>query len=199
MISIHSKHYTLHLLTAALLLTATSCHSKKAVTQSAKDSLDIEASSSISTSTAERFQWMGNLNIEMDSFELVMPIENDVRHFADFSNMYGDSALATPLGRSFSAGTAGTGHAAQPRSRSVVLRARRASIGKSDIVERNDSRCAQQADTMSTHRTMDRAEHQDSDTVAVGKPPDLTWLTWAIIAGLVFVFIVLIWLQDHER
>ncbi|MBR5117217.1 MAG: hypothetical protein IK100_01065 [Muribaculaceae bacterium] len=92
---------------------------------------------------------------------------------------------------------AGTLAAAQPRNGSVVLRARHASIGKSDKVERNSASFAQQADSMVAHRTMDKQEHTASDTVKVAKPPDLTWLSWAIIGGLIIVFAIIIWIE-HE-
>ena len=117
-------------------------------------------------------------------------------HFIDANKMIGDTAVM-PSGVSSVAGTAGNMAARQPPHGSVVLRAKHASIGKSDRVERNSASFAQQADSMVAHRTMDRQEHTASDTVKVAKPPDLTWLSWAIIGGLIVVFAIIIWIE-HE-
>ena len=48
----------------------------------------------------------------------------------------------------------------QPRlhaANMVVLKGKRASIGKADLAERNASRCARQVDSVASHRTMDTA------------------------------------------
>jgi len=72
-------------------------------------------------------------------------------------------------------------------ARYAVLRGKRASIGKSDLAERNASRCARQIDSVASHRTMDTAEQHASDTVAVYKPPDVTWWPLMILAALAIV------------
>ena len=69
----------------------------------------------------------------------------------------------------------------------AVLRGKRASIGRSDLVERNASRCASQVDSAASHRSMDRADHYARDTVAITKPPNITWWPLAIIAALAMV------------
>ena len=177
------------------------CRSKKEATAVTKENYDIEASGSASTATAARVQWLSQLSLDIDSFELFVPEE----HFAEIGKMMGDTA-AMPRGVPSVAGratadavgfSAGNMAARQPHSRSVVLRAKHASIGKSDRVERNSASFAQQADSMVAHRTMDRQEHTASDTVKVAKPPDLTWLSWAIIGGLIVVFAIIIWIE-HE-
>ena len=73
------------------------------------------------------------------------------------------------------------------KARYAVLRGKRASIGKSDLAERNASRCARQIDSIASHRTMDTAEQHASDTVAVYKPPDVTWWPLMILATLAIV------------
>ena len=73
------------------------------------------------------------------------------------------------------------------KARYAVLRGKRASIGKSDLAERNASRCARQIDSVASHRTMDTAEQHASDTVAVYKPPDVTWWPLMILAALALV------------
>ena len=57
----------------------------------------------------------------------------------------------------------------------VVLKGKRASIGKADLAERNASRCARQVDSVASHRTMDMSDHYARDTVGIYKPPIITW------------------------
>ena len=66
----------------------------------------------------------------------------------------------------------------------VVLRGKRASIGKSDLAERNASRCARQVDSVASHRTMDKAEQYAREAVGIYKPPNVTWWPCAILAAL---------------
>ena len=187
--------------TIMLMVLLVGCRSKKEATAVTKENYDIEASGSASTATAARMQWLSQLSLDIDSFELFVPEE----HFAEIGKMMGDTAVM-PNGVPSVAGratadavgySAGNMAARQPHSRSVVLRAKHASIGKSDIVERNSASIAQQADSVVAHRTMDKQEHTSSDTVKVAKPPDLTWLSWAIIGGLIVVFAIIIWIE-HE-
>ena len=187
--------------TIMLMVLLVGCRSKKEATAVTKENYDIEASGSASTATAARMQWLSQLSLDIDSFELFVPEE----HFAEIGKMMGDTAVM-PNGVPSVAGratadavgySAGNMAARQPHSRSVVLRAKHASIGKSDIVERNSASLAQQADSVVAHRTMDKQEHTSSDTVKVAKPPDLTWLSWAIIGGLIVVFAIIIWIE-HE-
>lgn len=187
--------------TIMLMVLLVGCRSKKEATAVTKENYDIEASGSASTATAARMQWLSQLSLDIDSFELFVPEE----HFAEIGKMMGDTVMM-PNGVSSVAGratadavsySAGNMTARQPHSRSVVLRAKHASIGKSDMVERNSASFAQQADSVVAHRTMDRHEHTASDTVKVAKPPDLTWLSWAIIGGLIVVFAIIIWIE-HE-
>ena len=53
----------------------------------------------------------------------------------------------------------------------VVLKGKRASIGKADLAERNASRCARQVDSVASHRTIDKSDHYTHDTVGIYKPP----------------------------
>lgn len=187
--------------TIILMVLFVGCRSKKEATAVTKENYDIEASGSASTATAARVQWLSQLSLDIDSFELFVPEE----HFADIGTMMGDTAamskgVPSVAGRATADAvgcSAGNMAARQPHSRSVVLRAKHASIGKSDRVERNSASFAQQADSVVAHRSMDRQEHTASDTVKVAKPPDLTWLSWAIIGGLIVVFAIIIWIE-HE-
>ena len=170
----------------ALVLLA-SCHSHKEVASSTKEQYDIEAAGSVTTSTAERFQWLSRLSLDIDSFELVIPTD----HFAEIGKMVGDTAMDLPEQFALSAG--------QPRFRSVVLRGKHASIGKADIVQRNAARCTSQIDTLSAYRSMDKADHYARDNVGIMKPPDVTWWPWLLLAGLLVGFWLIIWLQDRGK
>ena len=114
---------------------------------------------------------MSSLSIDLDSFELFMPMPFGTDTASSLP------AFADPV-------------TSQPRlhaANMVVLKGKRASIGKADLAERNASRCARQIDSVASHRTMDTAEQHASDTVAVYKPPDVTWWPWAILAALALV------------
>ena len=189
--TVYKRKPLILLISAALILAA--CHSKKEVTAVTRENYDIEANGSFSTATAARMQWMSNLALDIDSFELFVPID----HFADIGNMAGDTA-AMPNTVPTVAGMAGNIAARQPRQGSVVLRAKHASIGKSDMVERNSVSCAQQDDSIVAHRTMDKQEHTASDTVKMAKPPDMTWLPWIIVAVAVAMFIFVVWRMDKQ-
>ena len=188
--------------TIILMVLLAGCRSKKEAMASTKENYDIEASGSASTATAARLQWLSQLSLDIDSFELFVPSD----HFAEIGKMVGDTVVMlkgvpTAAGHATADAVgyaAGNIAARQPRSSSVVLRAKHASIGKSDKVERNSASFAQQADSMVAHRTMDKQEHTTSDTVKVAKPPDLTWAPWVIVGIAVAMFIFVIWKMDRE-
>ncbi|MBR5170395.1 MAG: hypothetical protein IKW85_07490, partial [Muribaculaceae bacterium] len=64
------------------------CRSKKEATAVTKENYDIETSGSASTATAARVQWLSQLSLDIDSFELFVPEE----HFAEIGKMMGDTA-----------------------------------------------------------------------------------------------------------
>ena len=189
--------------TIILMVLLVGCRSKKEATAVTKENYDIEASGSASTATAARMQWLSQLSLDIDSFELFVPEE----HFADIGKMMGDTAampngVPSVVGRATADAvgySAGNMAARQPHSRSVVLRAKHASIGKSDRVERNSASFAQQADSMVAHRTMDNQQHTTSDNVQVAKPPDLTWMPWALVGGLVVIIVFILWRMEKEE
>lgn len=146
-----------------------SCSSHKQATATVQEVVDVSAAACITTETAARTQWLSSLSLELDSFELIMPIPFGT-----------DTAMALSEASDQSAG--------RPRSANVaVLRARRASVNKHDIAERNARRCAQQVDSVASHRTLDRTDHYARDMVGIAKPPNLKWLPWVILAALVIV------------
>ena len=155
-----------------------SCRSQKQATTTTSENVEVVKAASITTETAARTQWMSSLNIDLDSFEIFMP-------FVDSAIEVPEMAPYTPPC------TAG-------KAQYAVLRGKRASIGRSDLVERNASRCASQVDSAASHRSMDRADHYARDTVAITKPPNVTWWPLAIIAALALVAAARYWISKKQ-
>ena len=170
---------------AVVLLVA--CRSHKETTATTKEQFDIEAAGSSSIATTSRSQWLSRFSLDIDSFEIVIPTD----HFAEIGKM--DSVTPMDLPEQFALG------AGQPRSRSVVLRGKHARLGKADILQRDAARRAEQVDTMSAHRSIDKADHYARDNVGIMKPPDVTWWPWLLLAGLLVGFCIVIWLQDRGK
>ena len=148
-----------------LSITFHSCRSQKQATTTVVENFEVAKAASTTTETAARTQWMSSLSIDLDSFELFMPMPFGT-----------DTAPSLPA---FADPTT-----SQPRlhaANMVVLKGKRASIGKADLAERNASRCARQVDSVASHRTMDMADHYARDTVGIAKPPDLKWLPWLLL------------------
>ncbi len=154
-----------------LSITFHSCRSQKQATSTSSEYVDDVRSAASSTETAARTQWMSSLSIDLDSFELFMPMPFGT-----------DTASSLPAFADPST--------SQPRlhaANMVVLKGKRASIGKADLAERNASRCARQVDSVASHRTMDMSDHYARDTVGIYKPPNITWWPWAILAVLALI------------
>ena len=164
-----------------------SCHSKKEVTATTKEQYDIETAGSIVTATDERLQWLSRLSLDIDSFEVVIP----TRHFAEIGKMAGDTAMDLPEQFALSA--------SQPRPGSVVLRGKHARLGKADILQRDAARLAEQVDTLSAHRSIDKTDHYARDNVGIMKPPDVTWWPWLLLTGLLVGTIIIIWLKERGK
>ena len=171
----------------ALVLLLFSCRSHKETTATTKEQHNIEAAGSSSIATTSRSQWLSRLSLDIDSFELVMPTD----HFADIGKM--DSVTAMNLPEQFALG------AGQPRSRSVVLRGKHARLGKVDILQRDAVRLAEQVDTLSAHRSIDKADHYARDNVGIAEPPDVTWWPWVLLAALLIDIWLFIKLKKKQR
>ena len=170
---------------AVVLLVA--CRSHKEATATTKEQYDIEAAGSSSIATTSRSQWLSRLSLDIDSFEIVIP----THHFAEIGKMVGDTAMDLPEQFALGAG--------QPALRSVVLRGKHARLGKADILQRDAARRAEQVDTLSAHRSIDRADHYARDNVGIMKPPDVTWWPWLLLTGLLVVTIIIIWLKERGK
>ena len=79
----------------------------------------------------------------------------------------------------------------------VVLKGKRASIGKADLAERNALRCARQVDNVASHRTMEMSDHYARDTVGIYKAPNIIWWPWVILAALALAAVAKI-TQKHK-
>ena len=170
---------------AVVLLVA--CRSHKEATATTKEQYDIEAAGSSSIATTSRSQWLSRFSLDIDSFEIVIP----THHFPDYRNVVGDTAMDLP--EQFALG------AVQPALRSVVLRGKHARLGKADIVQRDAARRAEQVDTLSAHRSIDKADHYARDNVGIMKPPDVTWWPWLLLTGLLVGTIIIIWLKERGK
>ena len=148
-----------------LSITFHSCRSQKQATTTVVENVEVAKAASTTTETAARTQWMSSLSIDLDSFELFMPMPFGT-DTASSLPAFADPATSQPRL-----------HAANM----VVLKGKRASIGKADLAERNASRCARQVDSVASHRTMDKSDHFARDTVGIYKPPDLKWLPWLLL------------------
>ncbi len=87
---------------------------------------------------------------------------------------------------------------AQPRTGSVVLRAKHASVGKVGRLERNSASCTQQADSVDHHRTSTAGEQTDNAKTTIAEPIEMTWVPWAIVGIALAMFIFVIWKMDRE-
>ncbi len=183
-----TRYSLLTIMALVLLLLDASCRSQKTATATTKEVVEVEAAGSFSTSTAERFQWLSRLSLDIDSFEIELP----THHFAEIGKMVGDTAMDLPEQFALAA--------SRPRSANVVvLRGKHARLGKADIVQRDAARRAEQVDTLSAHRSIDKADHYARDNVGIAKPPDMTWWPWLLLAGLLVGFWLIIWLNYHRK
>lgn len=185
----------------AVLAMLVGCRSQKKMVKSEVAIADTCSVSSSITTATERLRWMDSISLHFDSLELEWRVPAD--HFADIGNMAYDTAQSS-LWQSSKAEkedvavkglyTLPFNHYTASEAR-LTLRAKHASLGKVGRLERGSSSHAQQADSVMHHRTSASDMKTDNDTTAIAKPPDLEWLTWAVIAGLVVVFIIIFWIE----
>ncbi len=162
---------------AVVLLVA--CRSHKEATATTKEQYDIEAAGSSSIATTSRSQWLSRLSLDIDSFEMLIP--------------------SLSLGTAMDLPEQFAQAASRPRSANVVvLRGKHARLGKADIVQRDAARRAEQVDSLSAHRSIDRADHYARDNVGIMKPPDVTWWPWLLLTGLLIAAVIIIHMRDKE-
>ena len=172
---------------AVVLLVA--CRSHKEATATTKEQYDIEAAGSSSIATTSRSQWLSRFSLDIDSFEIIIPTAD---HVPDYRNVAADTAMDLPGQFALAA--------SRPHSaNAVVLRGKHARLGKADIVQRDAARRAEQVDTLSAHRSIDKADHYARDNVGIMKPPDVTWWPWLLLTGLLVGTIIIIWLKERGK
>lgn len=166
---------------ASLILSilATSCHSHKVVAQRDTTSLSVQAAVHDSIATASRVQWMNSLNLELDSFEILLPYHliagnrmTDGQYFAA-----DDVALAQE----------------QPHwpANTVVLRGKRAKLGRADVVSREESLTTTHRDTVAATAQHGAQLAKDIDTTGIAKPPNMDWIIGLAIVAAAAVLLVL--------
>lgn len=184
------------LFTLAVLALLVGCRSQKKVVKTEIATADTCSVSSTSSVAAERLRWMDSLTLDLDSFEIEWRMAPG--HFADIGKMTGDTAIGA-TGSSAVAVTDGFAKfTAQPRTSSVVLRAKHASVGKVGRLERNSASCTQQADSVEHHRTSTAGEQTENAKTTIAEPIEMTWVPWAIVGVAVAMFIFVIWRMEKE-
>lgn len=159
-----------------------SCHTHKAVTQSDTTSVTVQAAAHDSIAIAKRLQWMGSLNLELDSFEIILPY-----HFLDSKKMIMDSAVAAEDNALFQ-------ERPQWLASAVVLKGKHASLGKADVVTRDESRTTTHSDTVAATAQSAEQRQTDQSTTAMAKPPNMDIaITVAIIAAAIVLLVFGYW------
>ena len=184
------------LLTLAVLAMLVGCRSQKKVVKTEIATADTCSVSSASTMATERLRWMDSLTLDLDSFEIEWRMAPD--HFADIGKMMGDTAMVASRSSAVTVTDGFAQFTAQPRTSSVVLRAKHASVGKVGRLERNSASCTQQADSLEHHRTYTAGEQTDNAKTTIAEPIEMTWVPWTIVGVAVAMFIFVIWRMEKE-
>ena len=184
------------LLTLAVLAMLVGCRSQKKVVKTEFATADTCSVSSASTLATERLRWMDSLTLDLDSFEIEWHMAPD--HFADIGKMMGDTAMVASRSSAVAVTDGFAQFTAQPRTSSVVLRAKHASVGKVGRLERNSASCTQQADSLEHHRTYTAGEQTDNAKTTIAEPIEMTWVPWTIVGVAVAMFIFVIWRMEKE-
>lgn len=161
---------------AAVALALASCHSHKIINSAESANIDVQASASAAYAANQQMQWLSQLSLDIDSFELVMPNYQ----FDNSGKIILESAISL---RQFDTDPG------QPRYGSVALRAKHARLGKADVMTSNENRCSSSKDSLTEHRSIDKIEQQDRNSTAVTKPPDMTWLPYVALACIIAIIL----------
>ena len=181
------------LLTLAVLAMLVGCRSQKKVVKTEIATADTCSVSSASTMATERLRWMDSLTLDLDSFEIEWRMAPN-----HFSKMMGDTAMVASRSSAVTVTDGFAQFTAQPRTGSVVLRAKHASVGKVGRLERNSASCSQQADSLEHHRTSTAGEQTENAKTTIAEPIEMTWVPWAIVGVAVAMFIFVIWRMEKE-
>ena len=190
------KNVLLTLAVLAVLAMLVGCRSQKKVVKTEIATADTCSVSSASTLATERLRWMDSLTLDLDSFEIEWHMAPD--HFADIGKMMGDTAMVASRSSAVAVTDGFAQFTAQPRTSSVVLRAKHASVGKVGRLERNSASCTQQADSLEHHRTYTAGEQTDNAKTTIAEPIEMTWVPWTIVGVAVAMFIFVIWRMEKE-
>ena len=181
------------LLTLAVLAMLVGCRSQKKVVKTEIATADTCSVSSASTMATERLRWMDSLTLDLDSFEIEWRMAPN-----HFSKMMGDTAMVASRSSAVTVTDGFAQSTAQPRTSSVVLRAKHASVGKVGRLERNSASCSQQADSVDHHRTSTAGEQTENAKTTIAEPIEMTWVPWTIVGVAVAMFIFVIWRMEKE-
>lgn len=152
----------------------TSCRAHKVASQEVTQQHSVQTVADSTTETASRTQWLSDLHLDLDSFELVI---------LPYPGALGTADSCTVLEQSSS----------QPprQAGAVVLRAKHAALGKADYVERNASRSTQQHTASSDTSSLITQENKTIDMTGIAKPPNMDWvLPLAIITAAAVLLVI---------
>lgn len=137
----------------------TSCHTNKSVSQEVNMQHYAQTVADSTTETAARTQWLSDLHLDLDSFELMIIPAPEIPALDDSCTLL-DLTSRRP----------------HPQANVVVLRGKHAVIGRADYVERDLNGRTQQHTASSDSTAVMTQEHKDIDTTAVAKPPNMNWI-----------------------
>lgn len=158
----------------ALPLVLTSCHTHKDVSQEVAQQHSVQTVADSTTETAARSLWLSNLQLDIDSFELVILPCPGALGTADSCTVFGQSSSQPPR-----------------QAGAVVLRAKHAALGKADYAERNASRSTQQHSASSDTSSLTMQENKTIDMTGIAKPPNMDWVMPLAIITAAAVLLIL--------
>jgi flagellar biosynthesis/type III secretory pathway M-ring protein FliF/YscJ len=145
----------------------TSCRAHSVASQEVTQQHSVQTVTDSASETASRVHWLSDLNLDLDSFEMVILPYPGALGMADSCTVLDQSSSQPPR-----------------QAGAVVLRAKHATLGKSDYVERNASRSTQQHTASSDTSSLIAQENKTIDMTGIAKPPNMDWvLPLAIITA----------------
>lgn len=152
----------------------TSCRAHKIASQEVTQQHKVQTVTDSATETAARTQWLSDLHLDLDSFEMVILPYPGALGMADSCTVL-DQSSSRP----------------HRQAAAVILRAKHAALGKSDYVERNASRSTQQHTASSDTSSLIAQENKTIDMTGIAKPPNMDWvLPLAIITAAAVLLIL---------
>ena len=152
----------------------TSCRAHKVASQEVTQQHKAQTVTDSATETAARTQWLSDLHLDLDSFEMVILPYPGALGMADSCPVLDQSSSRPPR-----------------QAGAVILRAKHAALGKADYVERNASRSTQQYTASSDTSSLITQENKTIDMTGIAKPPNMDWVMSLAIITAAAVLLIL--------